>query len=72
MGKVLQAELINLKNWVQRAHLSEISSLFFLVMWKMREGDLSLSSVTGSVIYPFLIHVLSFKLPLILSIFHGP
>lgn len=38
-------------------------------MWKMREGDLSLSSVTDSLIYPFLIHVLSFKLPLILFIF---
>lgn len=69
---MLQEELINLKYWVQRAHLSEISSLFFLVMWKMREGDLSLSSVTGSVIYPFLIHVLSFKLSLTLFIFHGP
>ena len=39
-------------------------------MWKMREGDLSLFSVTNSLIYPFLIHVLSFKLPLILFIFH--
>lgn len=48
-----------MKNWLQRAHLSESSSLFSLVMWKMREGDLSLSSVTGSVIYPFLIHLIS-------------
>lgn len=69
---MLQEEIINLKNWVQRAHLSEISSLFFLVMWKKREGDLSLSSVICSVIYPFLIHVLAFKLPLILFIFRGP
>lgn len=35
----------------------------------MSEGDVSLSSVTDSLIYPFLIHVLSFKLPVVLFVF---